>query len=102
MAKLAEVYDCWARYGSELSFADASLLVGVTNWSSSDVAKYFHTSPQDAGVEPTVSVDSFSKFVDLVESWRERPARIPASRAAELPYQETLELVVSDLENVPL
>ena len=103
MAKLAGVYDCWARYGSDLSLADASLLVGVTNWSSSDVKKYFRPTPENTDIHPTLIVDSFTEFVDFIEwRWRTRPERVPVSVATAISYQEALDFSMEDRESIPL
>lgn len=98
MAKVAGVFDCWARYGSIMSGADADLLVGVTNWSSSDVKRFFRATPQSLGLNPSVVVDSFNEFADwCTRSWR-FAERIPV-RATE-PMQ--LSLSQSDRVEAPL
>lgn len=77
MAKEAGVYDCWARYGASLTKADASLLVEVTHWARTDVKRYFQPSPTEIASPPTVTIDDFRDFVDLVVSgWTSRPNQL--------------------------
>lgn len=96
MAQGANVYDCWARYGSAVAGADASLLVEVTDWTREEVERYFFPTPATSGVVPSTTVDSFQEFVDLIEfHWSRRPPRIatahPVMEQGMLDYYEKVD-----------
>ena len=66
MAKNTGVLAIWARYGTEVSPELYAKLVRVSHWTAEDVEREALLKENAQGIEPDVTVNSFSEAVDKI------------------------------------
>jgi len=72
MAQQADVYDCWAAYGTHYSPLDMATLVRVTNWPPKAVEAALNATPEKLGIHPNSTALCFADVLDLVTTPREK------------------------------
>lgn len=88
MSQRAEIYDCWAEYGTRVSALDFGTLVRVTDWPPHAVRDALNPSPKRLRIEPSFRAQSFESVVGLaLMQPQERP---PQRRVQKTPRQLSL------------
>lgn len=103
MAKERSVFDCWAEYGLPRLTPDVSLLVSVTDWSASDVERFYSNRPEKLGIAPSMTAKSFEHFSSWVlRRWTSRQYSNGVSAPGVQLTPSNKQLRLLDLPGVPI